>query len=571
MRDITLADTFYQLFTTRAFATGVPTVLAGSPVVSAYENDSVTQITAGITLGVDHDGVVGLNLLTVVATGANGYEAGKDYALVITTGTVGGVSVVGEVVAEFSIERSAAAVDLANGTDGLTAIKADTAAVKTKTDFLPSATAGAAGGVAIAGSNAATTFASLTVTAATTLTGNVSMAAGLNITQSSANTSALVVTGNGTGHGAVITSGSGATGDGMQITAASTNGDGLQLTKTGTGLDLQATSTALVLAKTTNITGFNDIAATAIVSAGAITTLSGAVVNVDLVDTLTTYTGNTVQTGDSFARLGAPAGASVSADILAIDNFVDGLESTIGAAGAGLTAIPWNAAWDAEVQSEVDDALVVQRLDELLNADSDIDGAAPPTVGSVFHELLTKTAGSFTYDQTTDSLEALRDRGDAAWITATGFATSGQATAIQADTDDIQVQIGVAGAGLTAINLPDQTMNITGDITGNLSGSVGSVTGAVGSVTGNVGGNVVGTVASLASVANIFTTAMTESYRANGAAPTLAQAQFETIAHLGEAAISGVTKTIKKVDHTTTAETFTLDSATDPSSVTRAT
>lgn len=34
-----------------------------------------------------------------------------------------------------------------------------------------------------------------------------------------------------------------------------------------------------------------------------------------LTDTVTTYTGNTPQTGDSFARLGAPAGASVSADI----------------------------------------------------------------------------------------------------------------------------------------------------------------------------------------------------------------------------------------------------------------
>lgn len=37
-----------------------------------------------------------------------------------------------------------------------------------------------------------------------------------------------------------------------------------------------------------------------------------------LVDTLTTYTGNTPQTGDSFARLGAPAGASVSADVAAV-------------------------------------------------------------------------------------------------------------------------------------------------------------------------------------------------------------------------------------------------------------
>ena len=53
------------------------------------------------------------------------------------------------------------------------------------------------------------------------------------------------------------------------------------------------------------------------------------------------------------------------------------------------------------------------------------------------------------------------------------------------------------GSGLTAINLPDQTMNITGNVTGNLSGSVGSVTGAVGSVTGNVGGNVAGSVGSV--------------------------------------------------------------------------
>lgn len=36
-----------------------------------------------------------------------------------------------------------------------------------------------------------------------------------------------------------------------------------------------------------------------------------------LTDTLTTYTGNTVQTGDAYARLGAPAGASVSADVAA--------------------------------------------------------------------------------------------------------------------------------------------------------------------------------------------------------------------------------------------------------------
>jgi hypothetical protein len=39
--------------------------------------------------------------------------------------------------------------------------------------------------------------------------------------------------------------------------------------------------------------------------------------DIQLCDTITTYTGNTVQTGDAFARLGAPAGASIAADLVA--------------------------------------------------------------------------------------------------------------------------------------------------------------------------------------------------------------------------------------------------------------
>lgn len=45
------------------------------------------------------------------------------------------------------------------------------------------------------------------------------------------------------------------------------------------------------------------------------TTVDLSATSINLCDTITTYTGNTVQTGDAFARLGAPAGASVSADI----------------------------------------------------------------------------------------------------------------------------------------------------------------------------------------------------------------------------------------------------------------
>ena len=93
--------------------TGAPTVLAGSPVVSVYENDDNTQITSGVTLNVDEDGVVGLNQLVIVATTANGFEVGKFYDAVITTGTVGGTAVVGYVVASFTIE--AAGFTPANG------------------------------------------------------------------------------------------------------------------------------------------------------------------------------------------------------------------------------------------------------------------------------------------------------------------------------------------------------------------------------------------------------------------------------------------------------------------------
>ncbi len=49
------------------------------------------------------------------------------------------------------------------------------------TGIVPNAVAGAAGGLAIAGSNAATTFATLTVAGATTLTGNVALADGITV------------------------------------------------------------------------------------------------------------------------------------------------------------------------------------------------------------------------------------------------------------------------------------------------------------------------------------------------------------------------------------------------------
>lgn len=145
-------------------------------------------------------------------------------------------------------------------------VDTEVAAIKTKTDFLPSATAGSTGGVLIAGSNAGTTFATLTSTGAMSING----------------------------------------------------------------------------------------------------------------------TGNVAQTGDSFAR--------------------------IGSNGASLSAIPWNASWDAEVQSECQDALVANNLDHL--AAASVTGS-DVVDNSIIAKLVSKsgTADWDTFVNTTDSLEAIKDSG----------------------------------------------------------------------------------------------------------------------------------------------------------------
>lgn len=69
----------------------------------------------------------------------------------------------------------------------------------------------------------------------------------------------------------------------------------------------------------------------------------------------------------------------------------------------------------------------------------------------------------------------------------------------------------------------------------------------------------------------LFTRQLTESYAADGAAPTVAQALMLIMQVLTEMSITGTTVTVKKLDGTTTALTLSLDSATTPTSTTRAT
>jgi len=96
-----------------------------------------------------------------------------------------------------------------------------------------------------------------------------------------------------------------------------------------------------------------------------------------------------------------------------IDGIVDNIlidTAVIGALGAGLTAIPWNAAWDTEVESEVNDALVALNLDHLCKQAT---VGADMTAEVVDNSILSRIIGSgdtSTFDPTTDALQDIRDK-----------------------------------------------------------------------------------------------------------------------------------------------------------------
>ena len=71
------------------------------------------------------------------------------------------------------------------------------------------------------------------------------------------------------------------------------------------------------------------------------------------------------------------------------------------------------------------------------------------------------------------------------------------------------------------------------------------------------------------SIGDILQTQLTESYAADGTAPTLTQAVMLIMQHLTEVELVGTTWTTKKLDGTTTAATFTTDDANNPTSITR--
>lgn len=107
--DFDASAVIYGKFTTYRPSTGAAYTLAGTPALSVYKDNSATQSTTGVTMTADFDSVTGLNHFAI-DTSADGtfYSAGSFFDIVITTGTVDSVSVVGSVVASFTIRKNSA-------------------------------------------------------------------------------------------------------------------------------------------------------------------------------------------------------------------------------------------------------------------------------------------------------------------------------------------------------------------------------------------------------------------------------------------------------------------------------
>jgi hypothetical protein len=128
---------------------------------------------------------------------------------------------------------------------------------------------------------------------------------------------------------------------------------------------------------------------------------------------------NTAQTGADGDTL-----ETLSDQLDAIEADTQDLQTQVGTDGAGLTALPWNATWDAEVQSEATDAL--NAYDPPTKAE--LDSAAA---------LLATAAALAVVDGIVDDI--LVDTGATIPATLAGLATAAALAVVDANVDAIKV------------------------------------------------------------------------------------------------------------------------------------
>lgn len=161
---------------------------------------------------------------------------------------------------------------------------------------------------------------------------------------------------------------------------------------------------------------------------------------------------------NSLAQIRTDIGTRASqTSVDTVDTVVDGIATTLGAAGAGLTAVPWNAAWDAEVQSECTDAL--NAYDPPTNAEM-----VARTLAAADYATATALA---TVDTVVDAIQAKTDNlpSDPADASVIASATGAILTAVgdvQTDVTAILDDTGTSGVVVAAASKTGYRLSATG-------------------------------------------------------------------------------------------------------------
>ncbi len=194
-------------------------------------------------------------------------------------------------------------------------------------------------------------------------------------------------------------------------------------------------------------------------------------------------------------------------------------------------------------------------------------------VSNVAEDIATATALA-TVDTVVDGIQTDLDNG-----TDGLGAIKGDTAAILTDTADMQPKIGTPAANVsadiaaikaeTALIVADTNELQTDDVPGLIAAlndlSAAAVNAEVDTALADYDGP------TKAEMDALLTTAQTEAYAVDGATASPAQLLYMIWAMLAEANASGTTLTVKKLDGSTTAMTFTLDDGSSPTTITRAT
>jgi hypothetical protein len=593
--DYDLSTVIYGKFTTYQPSTGAAFTLGGTPALSVYKDNSTTQSTTGVTLTASFDSVTGLNHFAI-DTSADGtfYSAGSFFDVVITTGTVDSVSVVGSVVASFTIRKDSslkpttaartldvsaggeAGLDWANvgspttalaltGTTIATTQKVDVETIKTN----PVVNAGTVTFPTTATLASTTNITGGTITTATNVTTVNGLAANV-ITAASMAADAVAEIADAVwdearaGHVAAGSFGEGAasvqgnvTGSVGSVTGAVGSVTGAVGSVTGAVGSVTGNVGGNVTGSVGSVTGLtNATIADAVwdeAQAGHVTAGSFGEVATEVAAILV----DTAEIGAAGAGLTALA---TQASVNTIDGIVDSIlvdTAEIGAAGAGLTNIN----------------LPNQTMDIVGNITGNLSGS----VGSVAANGL--SASSLAADAVAEIADGVWDEALAghAGAGSAGEALSAAGTAGDPWTTSLPGAYGAGTAGFilgTNLDVAASTLATAANLA-TAAGYIDTEVAAIKAKTDNLPASpaAVGSAMTLTSAYDFAKgdVAVAEAYATDGAEFTPAQALYMIWGLLAEKNIAGTTMTIKKLDGSTSAMTFTLNDATTPTAITRAT